>query len=272
MDTHIYAVLGTSDVKVHRMITVLPSSSDPNPPTVNSLTINGGTSSQDTASRTVNLQVNASDVGSGVNSMWVAEFMWNSGLGSWQVINESGWIPYQRNSQWKLTGSPGSRFIDVWVADFAGNISSMAKTAHINLLYSNMWVAQNQAHGFNYDLTVGEHVETQLIPASSDADLYIGTYDTGTLYASYEAGSVVETIIFDAPHTDWYTFSAYGYTDATYSIIINRAGSSYAPGAVTDKTPPRLLSPQGDPPTQMGLPNAPIEDPNFPIYLPLIIR
>ncbi|MBN1888119.1 MAG: IPT/TIG domain-containing protein [Thermoflexales bacterium] len=271
VDTHIYALLGTSGIKVHREIAVLPSSTDPNAPLVSSVRINGGTGSQDTSSRTVNLQISASDVGSGLNTMWVAEWMWNPGLGSWQVIQEQGWIPYQALLGWTLSGQPGSRFIDVWVADFAGNISDKAEQAHINLLYANMWIAQDQTQCFNYDLTAGQHIQAQLNPASGDADLYVGTYDDGILYSSCQAGSAAESLAFDAPKTDWYSFIAYGYTNAMYNLAINRSALLQSQG-LTDKITPTLNLPAGGPPTQMGLPHAPVETPNFPLYLPLIQR
>lgn len=268
MDTDIYAVLGALGVTVHREIAVLPSSTDPTPPVVNSVLINGGTGSQDTAGRTVNLQISATDVGSGLNTMWVSESMWNAGLGSWQVVQEQGWIPYASNMQWTLSGPPGSRFIDVWAADFAGNISAEAGQAHINLLYPNMWVAGGQAHIFNYDLTVGEHVDAQVVP-SGDADLYVGTHDDGMLFFSNEYGNATESVIFDAPLTDWYSFIVYGYTNAMYTITMNRAAH---PQGGESKIAPTFILPSEGPPTQKGLPPAPQGTPNYPVYLPLITR
>jgi hypothetical protein len=272
IDTNIYAVLGTSGVKVQREIAVLPSSTDPVAPVVSSVLINGGSGSQDTGTRTVNLEISATDVGSGLNTMWVAEWMWNPGLGSWQVIQEQGWIPYNSMMEWTLSGPPGSRFIDVWVADFAGNISDKAEQAHINLLYPNMWIAQDQTQCFNYDLTVGQHVDAQLNPASGDADLYVGTYDDGILYSSYESGSVVDALAFDAPKTDWYSFIAYGYTNAMYNLSVNRSVYVQAPQWATSKITPTLSFPSGGPPTQIGLPSAPVETPYFPVHLPLVQR
>lgn len=269
MDTDIYAVLGTSGVKVHREVAVYPSSTDPDAPVISSVLINGGTGSQDTGTRTVNVQISATDMGSGLNTMWVAEWMWNPGLSRWQVIQEQGWIPYNSTMEWTLSGPPGSRFIDVWVADFAGNISDEAEQAHINLLYSNMWVTQDQAQYFNYDLTAGQHVDVQVNPSSGDADLYAGTYDDGILYSSYESGSAVDSIAFDTPKTDWYSFIVYGYTNAMYNLTLNRLVFAQA---VTDKITPTLSLPGGGPPTQIGLPSAPVETPTFPVYLPLIRR
>jgi len=203
--------------------------------------------------------------------MWVAEWTWNPGLGCWQVIQEQGWIPYESALEWTLAGPPGSRFIDVWVADYAGNISDEAAQAHINLLYANMWIAQDQTQSFNYDLTTGQHVEIQVAPASGDPDLYVGTYDAGILYSSYQSGSVVESIIFDAPATDWYTIIVYGWTNAMYNINIDRATALQTPQGTTDNVTPTLLFPAGGPPIQVGLPNAPVARPNFPVYLPLVL-
>lgn len=272
MNTDIYAVLGTSSVKVHREIAVLPSSADPNPPMISSVRINGGTDSQDTANRVVSLEISATDVGSGLNTMWVAEWMWNPGLGSWQVVQEQGWIPYQSVSQWTLSGPPGSRFIDVWVADFAGNISDEAKQAHINLLFPNMWVAQNQTQIFNYDLAAGQTVNTQVNPTSGDPDLYVGTYDAGILYSSYEEGNATELINFTVPKTDWYSFIVYGYSNAMYNLTINRSASLQSSQGTTSKITPLFYIPGGGPPTQIGLPSAPVETANFPVFLPFIRR
>jgi hypothetical protein len=272
METDIYAVLGTSGVKVHRKIAVFPSSADPNAPVVSSVRINGGSGSQDTTSRTVSLQISATDAGSGVHTMWVAEWIWNPGLGYWQVIQKQGWLPYRSVIEWTLSGPPGSHFIDVWVADFAGNISDEAGQANINLLHPNMWISQGQAQCFNYDLTAGQPVAVQATPASGDVDLYIGTADAGILYASNQSGGAVEAVAFDTPKTDWYSFIVYGYTGAMYNLTINRSAALRSAQGVTSKVTPPLRLPRSGPPTQIGLPSAPVGTPNFPIYLPLIRR
>jgi hypothetical protein len=272
MDTPIYAVLGGSGVKVKRVIEVQPSSSDPNAPVVHSVLINGGSSSQDSAGRAVTVQVNASDVGSGLHTMWVAEWMWDPGLGRWRVVQESGWIPFQASLAWNLSGPPGSRFIDAWVADQTGNISAEAGQAHINLMFDSMWVAQGQAQTFNYDLVTGQQVSAQLTPGSGDPDLYVGTYDAGILYASYNAGSTVETLNFNAPATDWYSFIAYGYTNAMYNLAINRGAAGLSAPAGLPKAPPPFNLPPGGPPTQQGLPAAPVGQTIHEVYLPLLQR
>jgi hypothetical protein len=147
--------------------------------------------------------------------------------------------------------------------------SDKAEQAHISLLYSSMWIAQDQPQYFNYDLTAGRHIDVQVNPSSGDADLYVGTYDDGILYSSYEPGGAVDSIAFDTPKTDWYSFIVYGYTNAMYNLTLNRSAFAQA---VTDKITPTLSLPGGGPPTQIGLPSAPVETPTFPVYLPFVQR
>jgi len=271
MDHTIYAVFGASGVKLSRVIEVLPSTSDPNPPVVNSVLINGGTDSQDTAGRTVTVQIAVSDAGSGVSTMWLAVEMWNGGLGSWEPVQQSGWIPFAETTQWTLVGPPGSRYITVWVADYAGNISGFGGQAHINLLFQNMYVAENELHIFNYGLTTGEQVNAQ-VSTSGDADLYVGTSATGWLHTSNEWGSASENVVFEVLTADWYTFGVYGYTSARYSLTINQTRQMANITGETKPEPTFNSFPAGPPPAQRGLPVAPSSSPVYTVYLPCVLR
>ncbi len=257
--THIYAVLGDSDISVHREIRVFPSSSDAVAPVVNQLLINGTAGSKDTADRNVTLQINATDTGGTLKSMWIAEYHWSPGLGRWQIVNESGWLAYESPTSWTLSRVPGSRFIGVWVADNAGNISAEAGSAHINLSHPNMMISQGETQIFNYDLTAGQAVSIRVTPSSGDPDIYVGTYASGILFYSNLSGTLADSVTFNVPTTDWYSFMVYGYTPATYSIVTSGASTLSTRPVTFAKETPIFGFPRTGPPVKAGLPAAPVD-------------
>jgi hypothetical protein len=261
-EADIYAIPDSSGVKIHRQIEVGPSTADATPPTVTSVRINGSSGNLNTANRNVNLEIEATDPGGEVKNMWVAEYVWNTAMGYWQTVQKTQWQPFQSSMDWTLTGTPGSRFIDVWVSDAHGNISEQAGAASINLVPTVLSIAQGQAHIFNYTINAGDNIHIDVVPTRGDTDLYVGTYSGGNLYSSRKAGTVTDSLDFSAPGTDWYSIIVYGYASASYSLSINginTMGSTIQESVHRDTKPvPAFEFAGSGPPRQTGLPAAPV--------------
>lgn len=261
-DIDIYAVPGTAGVKFYRNIEVGASSVDGSPPTVNSVLINGSRGNQNTSGRNVTLQISATDIGSEVKNMWIEEDVWNTGMGYWQTVQKKRWQPYKSTVDWTLTGTPGCHYTTVWVSDAYGNISEHGDHAFINYVPSSISIAEEQAHFYNYDLNAGDSIQVKVIPTRGDPDLYIGTYDAGTLDSSRKTGAVMDSLDFVAPVTDWYTIDVYGFSSANYSISINgihASAAAFAESAVGEVKPvPEFKRAGSGPPLQAGLPAAPV--------------
>jgi hypothetical protein len=261
-DIDIYAVPGTAGVKVYRNIEVGASSVDGSPPTVNSVLINGSRGNQNTSGRNVTLQISATDIGSEVKNMWIEEDVWNTGMGYWQTVQKKRWQPYKSTVDWTLTGTPGCHYTTVWVSDAYGNISEQGDHAFINYVPLSISIAEEQAHFYNYDLNAGDSIQVKVIPTRGDPDLYIGTYDAGTLDSSRKTGTVMDSLDFVAPVTDWYTIDVYGFSSANYSISINgihASAAAFAESAVGEVKPvPEFKRAGSGPPLQAGLPAAPV--------------
>jgi len=277
LDYSIYATIGSSEVSVNRTVTVLPSEDDPTPPTINSFTINGATQNQNTPSRSVTLNVSASDQGSGVGAIYIIEFDWNKSVSSWVPSQESGWMPYSgatTSNSWTMVNVPGLKNFVVWAADRAGNITRLGKPAWIN--YVGTPVYQGQAHLYGYFLNGGQSFTAVVTPSSGDPDLYIGDTSGAAHGTSIQDGTVAETVSFTAPATDLYTVVVYGYTTSNYQLTTSGAlkqarddRDGYRTQSAHDPPDYPLFIKASAPPLQQALPSAPI---GYHVYLPLVLR
>jgi hypothetical protein len=131
--------------KVDRAIMILPPKRDDIPPTLSSLSINGG--AQTTNAPQVTVTLVASDIGgSGLYSMYLVDRMYNSASAGWVPINNTGWVPYQSTSMMTLTQRGGVHYIQAWVADGMGNISNDAVMQRIDYIPDLDTVRAGQVH------------------------------------------------------------------------------------------------------------------------------
>ena len=116
---------------ISRTVTVLPPLPDTTPPVVQAFSINDG--ALYTPSPYIYLDTQASDNpgGSGVASLYFVEYWYDYSAGDWLQVASSDWLPYnqaQTDFQWRFYVPSweifrGARYMQVWAADAAGNIS-----------------------------------------------------------------------------------------------------------------------------------------------------
>jgi hypothetical protein len=273
---------------VNRTISVLPAALDQTPPIIDSFTIDQGASF--TQARAVSLDVAATDPapGSDVQSVLFAEYEYSQGANAWVLVAESGWLDYAdagAGFSWNLLPASGVKYLQAWVADGEGNVSSGAR-AFINHVPPSETLAADEARLYRYTLQVGDEIEVTLTPLSGDADLYIWqpNPNAAPLVSNLE-GNAVENIRFAATQSGIYQIEVFGFETSEYQLEVtitqgSQARSEIAGKRVVNAKPVRsqpLISLTSEPLAQQALPTAPVvADPPTqapgPIYLPVVAR
>jgi uncharacterized repeat protein (TIGR01451 family) len=193
-------------------------------PVVHSLTIDN----QDIlASREVTLHISASDDGE-VTQAFIREWAW-TGLPwpRWEVVQSSGWLPFQAELPWTLADHDGVHFVGVWVVDDEGYHSHMGWRG---LDFANLVrpAAEVPAIGMvpymvYYD--TGVEVSAALTPLTGDVELYVWHTRTPDTPIAEE----VQSVEFTTDQPGIYLFLARGGPGDTYDLSIDPAGGPRLP-------------------------------------------
>jgi hypothetical protein len=263
---------------IHQTVSVLPPRADLTPPTVDGFTIDGGAA--ETFDRYVILSVSASDPAdpppsTGAQSVFILEYEYNDGAALWVPAQLSGWLPYPATPSsypWTILPVAGVKYLEVWVADGAGNISLAPLGAFINYLKSDSLVTGDSRY-YVYWLNVGQSMTVTITPASGDPDLYVWP-NSGAPWYSLNGEGLVDEVSFTAPESDYYIVQVYGYTAAEYTLTTGAGRETNArPQPLLDKVPlshPGLSAEQLPEGLLYTLPVTPVTQ--IEIYLPIVIR
>jgi uncharacterized repeat protein (TIGR01451 family) len=194
-------------------------------PTVLTLTIGDGDVLTNPA---VTLHIAASD-DTGVSRMYLREWrLATTPLPHWEVVQSTGWVPYQQEYPWTLGSGAGTHFVGVWVADAAGNVSLLHRAAadYASLVQPGASVAHLRLVPYLAFYPANTTVTATLTPTMGDADLYVWYAGNFLLYDHKSAvdGTAADTITFTTPRAGTYLFVVFGYTDASYDLSIAPAG------------------------------------------------
>ncbi|MCL5996764.1 MAG: DUF11 domain-containing protein [Chloroflexi bacterium] len=190
----------------------------------------------------VTLHISATDNVS-VTSMNVREWqLVTTPLPHWEIVQTSGWVPFQANYPWTLGAESGTHFVGVWVADAASNISHLDRQAmdFASLLLQPASVPQSGLVPYLVHFAAGVSVSATLTPLSGDPDLYVwypSSFGRPDL-KSTQPSTTTDTINFITPRAGTFLFMVHGYQASTYNLSITPGGgqmivlTSYA---TTDK-------------------------------------
>jgi hypothetical protein len=256
-------------------VTVLPveEASDTTPPAITQLVIDDGV--QVTTAPTVTVTITATDVGGEVQALYFVERIYNNAARLWTPRQQSGWIDFRPTFSVTLSATGGARYLQAWVADDAGNISTSSQRALINYLPAQETVLEGQVRLYRLWLASGEQALAVLTPASGDADLYV--WAEGGALAGYSnlAGTVADGVQFTALVAGLYQFEVHGFVESTYHLALTAgaAAASVTPGAVSSKSVPAapVVAPASAPPGQQALPTAP-RAVGWQLFLPVTVR
>ncbi len=259
-----------------RTITILPPAPDTIPPS-GSVLINGGDDT--TSSREVTLTLSAQDNpgGTGVQSMYIIEFEFNCASRQWVPAQLSGWVAYTTSYPWLLLPGSGIKYIRVWFADGALNISHLPGKDMINYIPSGESIAQGEWRLYRQEIKQGAIVAIILDVAVGDADLYVwNPGSTGAPdYYSINSGTARDQVIFIAPETGVYQTQVYGFEASVYNLTIVTTAEEDILNMPSlnvntldgDKTLPAAPLNAVEPPDQIGVPKV-----QYKLYLPMILK
>ncbi len=284
-DHEIYVVIDPDDEipesdetnnAANRTITILPPAPDTIPPS-GSVLINGGDDT--TSARSVILTLDAQDNpgGTGVQSMYVIEFEFDYASLQWLPAQESGWVAYTTNYPWVLLPGGGTKYIQVWFADGAQNISNLPGKDMINYVPSGESIGQGKWRLYRQEISQGTVVTITLNVVSGDADLFVWNPNSigAPDYYSINSGTAQDQVIFTAPETGVYQIQVYGFEASVYNLnIATTVGQEFlgvsslnAPTSGQGKTLPSAPLSALDPPDQIAVSRV-----QHKLYLPMILK
>ncbi len=242
------------------------------PPTVQQVTAAGG--AQWATTSTVNVAVDAID-DVGVVSMYLVERVYSNAARQWTPVQQSGWIDF--SPTYGLTFSPvgGARYLQAWVADAAGNISTLSQRTLINYLPPQDTLLEGQVRLYRVALRQGEELTVRVTPLSGDPDLYVWNGD-GVLAGYSNAFDLsVESVTIAAAQAGTFQIEVHGYRDSSYTVSLEEGAATIAvapssPAAKSLPTGP-AVSPVNAPAGQQALPDAP-QSVEWALFLPLTLR
>jgi len=233
----------------------------------------------------VTLHIQASD-NVGVEKMKIKE--WQVGGGTqqgWVETKTSGWVPYSETYEWTLGDKPGVKFIGVWVADAAENVSHATQEAFDFASYLKPDTAFSDEIGMvpylvHYD--AGEYVEAFLdwIPSTDDDSALLMYWEPGQY--DIAADDDESEITIDETVEGIYVFAVFftAPTGLVYNLDISPGGGPSAWNVVTesevignlegDGVYQNIFLEIGLDPVSIALESQPTELPGLYFYLPIL--
>ena len=107
--------------------------------------------------------------------MYLREWKLDPVTGHWVVAQNSGWMDYVRTTAWTLSDGQGVKYLGVWVADAAGNVSTLNELnlAWVNRVDGSQSLAAGGRAQYRGFVAQGMLVDSTLTTLSGDPDMYI---------------------------------------------------------------------------------------------------
>ena len=217
----------------------------------------------------MDLHLSAADLpgGSGVAALYLVERVYNNSARRWVARQQTGWLPYQTPLSFVFSPVGGVRALQVWVADFAGNISQTAASVTTNYLRPEEPIQAGQVHLYRLDLQPGQRLTASLATHAGDADLYVWDVQGQLVDYRNADGTVTETLALIQSGS--YQLEVHGYLESLYQLTLEGAPLEAARQPANNKPLPTApaASASSQPAAQQALPAL-----TFTLYLPVTQR
>lgn len=244
----------------------LPVGADVLPPVLYGLSIAGRPA---TNVREVSLRLSAA---ADARWMYLREWTWHAGGGTWVIAQESGWRPYAASYPWTLSPGDGVKYLGVWLADAVGNVSVLDSRglAFTNLLNSRQSLAAGQRIQYRFPLYRGELAVWNVIAHQGNPDLYVWQPWSGFRpHYSATGTGLVDAVGFLAPRAGLYLVEVQAQGDTVYQLLLagDIAPRETDSSGVTSSSPEHPLTVSD--PLSAGAAVAPAF---HTLYLPIVMR
>lgn len=280
-------LLGASELEGAEMRRLLQNTArwvattrDLTPPKLTSVTLtNAGTL---TDIRQQQLTVRASDSGgSRIGSLYVVEYRFSGDAqDAWQVVGRSGWQPFGANDgkviNWTITADPGVHFLQVFVADRAGNVTVSPGLSFLSYRPATVSIGADEQQIYRISPPVGQPTTVRMDVLSGNPDLYV--FGPNVSF-NPESDTPVESVSFTATG-GIYQVEVEGHVAGTYQLqVIAGADQTSQADAPDERRRPRgsiiTLNSFAPLPEDADLPAPPADLPaeaGTKLYLPMLIR
>lgn len=221
----------------------LPAGADVTPPWVTLLR----TSRQAVLSSQVELSLLAAP---DARWMYLREWTPDPATGDWTVAGGSGWIDYTETYTWTLSAGQGVRYLGVWVADTARNISTLDEHSMVyaNRIDENQALVDGQRVQYRGDLEEGTWLAGLLTTISGDPDLYAWKPRNGFMPDAYRNDTVSPGQTEDLGHrfvqeSGRFLLEVQAVGDSEYRLILNGEGPQMAEAPRAPSVKPRPQHP-----------------------------
>lgn len=234
-------------VEVTTKVTVDPNLPDNDmlPPASPFLRIEEGAA---TRLRDVQLRISAGADGS-ADAVWMylREWTLSSESGAWVTTQESGWLPYAPSHAWTLSSDDGVKYLGVWLADDAWNVSALERSslAFTNLLENNQALADGQRIQYRFPLYAKELAVFNVIAKAGNPDLYVWQPHSGFRpHYSATGTGFVDTVGFDVEKQGMYLVEVKAEGDSQYQLLLSGdiQSAATAPSMMTADMPEHPLT------------------------------
>ncbi|HHW84926.1 MAG TPA: hypothetical protein GX400_01790 [Chloroflexi bacterium] len=247
------------------------SPGDTAPPIVTQVTPDNG--AQLTTAPSVALAIGASD-NVAVTSMYLVERVYSNAARRWMPIQQSGWIDFNPTDTFIFSPVGGARYLQVWVADAAGNIATVAQQALINYLRTDDDLLEGQVRVYRFYLASGETWQFTVDALAGDPDLYVWNPEGRLIGYSNRFDLSDEATTITAAQSGYFQVEVHGYRDSRYTLHA-AAGAVVAEAIVSTDDKALPAAPAVDltsaPAGQQVLPAAPVAA-SAKVFLPVALR
>jgi len=261
---------------VTRTITVQPPSTDAELPVISALTLDNDPNAMITFDPEVVITTTASDTGgSGLAYIYYIEYAFDRGLGDWMPVKRSPWLPFtaaSTNFTWLLEPTPGVHFIQAWVSDFDGNVSSPAGV-FINFIPPKNTIVHHGGQVFRFFLNPGVTLQIDLTSLTGDADMFAWDSNENLVDAAFGFTPFEQIVINSGINPPGiYQVDVYGFEAASYWFEVSQVGTLQGPEAIQGHLKPSdipLQVVENNPGQDVDVPSPPG---GWSVYLPVIVR
>jgi hypothetical protein len=178
--------------------------------------------------------------------MYLREWTLDPDSGDWTVARSSGWIDYSRTTDWTLSSGQGIKYIGVWVADGAGNVSPPMEPnlAFVNRMDASQELAPGQRVQYRGLVAENQRASLLLATLSGDPDMYAWGPRNAFRPTAYSNDTALPgqteylTTPFDEGGRYLLEVQAVGASEYELSVVGQGGASAAASGAALVKAPP----------------------------------